>query len=223
MPPTRPHVVVGVSDKQPQALEFGLAEAARTNAELVVVHAAGMPVGAYDAYSGVTAIGALRQAGELVLQASRDLVTGLMPTVPVHYVLSSMTPASALEHEARGARLIVVGADDVDWFDRMLGGAVADHLVRRSSVPVAVIPEQDPPPSGHGVVVAIDGSTAARRRRARRGRCRPSCGVASPPPAASSPRSCSSAGPSRSRSWAGPPPRRRLRIGGNERLAEWLR
>ncbi|MDP3968738.1 MAG: universal stress protein [Nocardioides sp.] len=155
-------VVVGVDDKQPHAVKFALEEATRTGSELIVVHSAGLPGQTYETYSAATLFASLRDAGQAILDLTREMIDSIEHDVPVRYVLSPRAPAGALEQEARDARLLVIGTEKASWFERLLGGAIAEHLVRHAAVPVVVVPERDHHREKADVVVMIDGNSAAR-------------------------------------------------------------
>lgn len=157
-------VVVGVSDKQPAAIKYALVEAARQRATLRVVHCYVLPAQAAEFYLGGDLVDSLRMSGESVLEDAHKVVDELAheDAPPVEYDLRHGAPGTTLLEAATGALALVVGADDVPWFDRMLGGEVASYLARRAECPVIVVPEVSYPvaPTG-GVVVTIDGDTSA--------------------------------------------------------------
>lgn len=152
-------VVVGIADKQPTAVLFALREAIRAGTTLRVVHAARVPLASMDFYGvGSTDV----DAGQKSLDDARHLIDQEVASPPVEYVLTTATPIEALERESTRARLLVVGADDIPWNDRVLRDAVARHIASSAACPVVVVPELAYPsqPSG-GVVVALDGDTPA--------------------------------------------------------------
>ena len=156
-------VVVGIADKQPSALRFAITEARSHGRPLRVVHAYGLPAQPAEFYLGGGA-GAvaddLRAAGQDVLDDARHVIDGQDPSLDVEYVLSDRAPLEALEHEAVGAGVMIVGADDVPWLERLLRTRVAGHLVMHAPCPVIVVPEQELPSAGGGeVVVTLDGDT----------------------------------------------------------------
>jgi len=159
-------VVVGVADKQPTALRFALREAHRRGTGLKVVHSTGLPIQASASYAGAVAgveiFEELRGAGQQVLDDARHFVEQEVTPVPVTYSLSMMAPIDALESEAAEASSMVIGADDVSWPDRLLGGAIASHIALHAACPVVVVPERAYPTSlTGGVVIALDGDTLA--------------------------------------------------------------
>jgi nucleotide-binding universal stress UspA family protein len=155
-------VVVGIADKQPTALRFAMHEAIRLDARLQVVHAACLPAQGAEFYLGVDAFADVRAAGQQVLDDARDFISQEVSVPPVDYVLSTAPAVPTLDRVSSGAELLVIGADDLSWFDRMVGAGVARHLVNHAACPVVVVPEIAYPTASHGgVVVTLDGDTSA--------------------------------------------------------------
>ncbi|MEO6472172.1 MAG: universal stress protein [Aeromicrobium sp.] len=162
MKATSKPVVVGIGDKQPTALRFALIEARRTGAGLRVVHSAGFVAEAPGFYVGAGIVEDFREAGQKVLDDAKHFIDQEVSSVPVTYVLTTTTPTLALEAEAGDASTLVIGADDVAWPDRLLGGAIASHMSTHARCPVVVVPERTyPTPLSGGVVIALDGDTSA--------------------------------------------------------------
>ncbi len=162
-PNTKP-VVVAVADKQPSALRFATNEARARCAPLRVVHSTNVPIQVAELFAGdaVTMSEDFRAAGQLVIDASRAFIEDLGAGVDVEYVLTSLAPLDALLHEAEKAALLVVGADDVPWLERLMRTRVAGHVAKHAACPVVVVPEMEFPTGPEGeVVVALDGETSA--------------------------------------------------------------
>ncbi|MCW2839579.1 MAG: hypothetical protein JWR55_1062 [Aeromicrobium sp.] len=156
-----PPVVLAVSDKQPAAVHFAVAEAARRRTSLRVVHCYELPAAGAELYLTGDLVDSFRAAGESVLAETRALADSLGGT-SAEYVLSNGSPHVVLVDESRHACELVLGADDIPWFDRMVGGAVAGHVARTAECPVIVVPEAPfPYAQTGGVVVTIDGDTSA--------------------------------------------------------------
>ena len=160
-------VVVGISSKQAIVVRYAVAEAARLKTNLRVVHCYALPTQAAEFYVGGDVLDTYRIAGETVIEDARALIEVESPDAEVDYVLANGMPDAELLIEADSAQSIVLGADDIPWFDRMLGGEVSGHLARKASCPVVVVPavdehsvEEFSSPRG-GVVVTIDGDTSA--------------------------------------------------------------
>lgn len=155
-------VVVGIGDKQPTLIRFALGEAQRTGAELRVVHSAAVPVQARRFYVGEELSEDIREEGQKVLDAAEHFIMQEALGVPVKFVLTSVAPTEALEAEAAEASMLVIGADDLSWPERLLGGAIAAHVAKHATCPVVVVPERSyVTPLGGGVVLALDGDTAS--------------------------------------------------------------
>lgn len=155
-------VIIGIADKQPTALRFALREALRSGAEMRVVHAASIPAqGAYP-YLGPVELDGIKAAGQKVLDDAREFLDQEVALPPVTLELSITSAVDALQQATTGAQLLVIGADDIPWYDRMLGGGVARHMASHAPCPVVVVPEVAYPakPTG-GVVVTLDGDTSA--------------------------------------------------------------
>lgn len=158
----RAPVVVAIKDEQPTALSFALRAAQQQGLGLRVVHASGMPVQPPGSFLGPELLRDLRTEGSAVLEGARKRVEDAGSDVAVEYVLATTGTIDALEDEAERAGMLVLGADDLRWPDRLLGGAVATHVALRAACPVVVVPERThPTPLSGGVVVALDGDTLA--------------------------------------------------------------
>jgi len=156
-------VVVGISDKQPTALRFALREAHRRGGTLRVVHAADHPAQDLEFLSGSgIVVENIQQSGQDILDEAKHFIDQEVTTVSVDYVRSEATTIEALEEEARSAHVLVVGADDISWPDRLLGGSISAHLSGHADCPVIVVPERAyPTPLSGGVCIALDGDTSA--------------------------------------------------------------
>lgn len=155
-------VVVGIVDKQPTVLKVAVEEARSTHSPLIVVHSIGSPAQMADFYGGSQLQLELRKSGQAVLEGARQQLEKQAPDLEVHYVLSSELPVPAIENASADARLVVVGSDDVPWFERIIRSETAGHLARHSDHPVIAVPELKFAESYEGdVVLALDGETTA--------------------------------------------------------------
>jgi nucleotide-binding universal stress UspA family protein len=164
MIPTTMPVVVAIADKQPSALRFAAHEACSRRAPLRVVHSTNVPLRVAELFAGEVATlpEELHAAGQALIDAAREVLEAFDVDVVVDYVLTPHTPIDALMEEAGGAALLVVGADDVRWFERLMRTKVAGYLAQHAPCPVVVVPEQEFPTGPDGeVIVALDGATAA--------------------------------------------------------------
>lgn len=149
-------VVVGVSGDQPALLSFAVGMAQMLDAPLRVVHAYAFQTSAADLYMGRESGGTiLQEAGERVLDEAREQLAEHVG-LDVEYALRPQPPAFALEIESKDAALVVVGTDDVGWFDRMAGASVAHRTALHGSCPVLVVPPRMATPAVEDIVVALD-------------------------------------------------------------------
>ncbi|MET1037219.1 MAG: universal stress protein [Aeromicrobium sp.] len=159
---TRP-VVIGIDGSHDSALTFAVAEARRRGTNMRVIHCAAMPFEQMELYVSELTYREMMAEGQQVLDDTRKLVEQDAPDLLVDYELSSRAPVDVLMDESSRAGLLVLGIDDLPWFERLLGGAVAGHLARHSRCPVVGVPQPDRSGRRHeGVVVALDGDTAAQ-------------------------------------------------------------
>lgn len=145
---TKRPVVVGVSGDQPALLSFALGVSEMLDAPIRVVHAYSFQGTTGDHDRG-------RDAGKRVLDAARERLA-THADLDAEFVLRSEPPGFALETESKDAALVVLGTDDVGWFDRLSGGNVAQRVALHGSCPVLVVPPSVPEPRIDEIVVALD-------------------------------------------------------------------
>lgn len=138
-PGERHAVVVGVSGgpETPDVLAFAVAQAARSQLPLTVVHCW------HADLLAVPPPGVAPQAQQLAELTVAEAVAGLrerMPTLQVHTVVAQAPPGEGLLAAAAGADLLVVGRHR--WRPRagMLLGSVSQRLIREAGCAVAVVP-----------------------------------------------------------------------------------
>ncbi|MET0821990.1 MAG: universal stress protein [Aeromicrobium sp.] len=154
-------VLVGVADKQPTAVAYAVAEAQRLRRPLRVLHCWVLPSSTSALYGGSETLGAMRAEGEAVLAAAKAVVSESAAGLEVEYVMADGATVNVLKKAAEEAAALVLGSDDVPWFDRFLGGEVSGHLARTAACPVVVVPERSVVGAAGGVVVTVDGDTSA--------------------------------------------------------------
>lgn len=155
-------VVLGIADKQPTAIRFALREAKLRGTTLRIVHSAVVPSQGAEFSVSQEMYDQLWRAEEAVLDDARHFVEQEPSPSHVDYVLSAQAPVDILEQEARAAQLLVIGVDDISWWDRVFGGAIAGYLANHAACPVIAVPESTFPTTAHrGVVVTLDGDTSA--------------------------------------------------------------
>ncbi|AXT84917.1 hypothetical protein C6I20_06750 [Aeromicrobium sp. A1-2] len=154
-------VVVGVVGQQPYALQFAADEAHLRQTALRVVHSAGNSAQVADFYAGNEIYDALQQAGREILQEAQEAVDADGRLSGTTYSLSARTPVDLLESESLEAALLIVGSDEINWLDRLLGGSVTGRLAFHAHCPLVVVQEPNfTPTPTETVVVALDGEEA---------------------------------------------------------------
>lgn len=155
-------VVVAVQGDQPTVVEYAAGEARRRGTELVVLHVYGTVFQDVGAVAAIAASSGDDDTAEAVLDQAKQVVTGLADAPPTRYVAELGSVTETIEHHAVVAQLLVVGADDINWFQRVLGGAITRHLAEHAPCPVVVVPPlRDLSTLYGGVCVAIDADTGA--------------------------------------------------------------
>lgn len=160
---SRKPVVVAIADDQPNTLRCAMQEASLFGSPLRVVYAYGVSLRASQ-FSEVPQdiLDELRVLGQTVLDSARRFVGDRDPALSVEYVLSSEAPLDALALEAASARALVLGSDDVPWFDRLLRSRIAGNMARHAPCPVFVVPDLDASFDADGeIVLALDGDMPA--------------------------------------------------------------
>lgn len=144
-------------------LPLGLRLAGRTGGVLVVVPTAwlgggsGVVVGwdpdaasdtalafaareARHAASAMTIVHAASGARPRELDVAAERIRVSHPGIPVNVVPGERSAADAILEAARGAALVVIGSHGRGPLEDLLIGSVSEHVLARSSVPVAVAP-----------------------------------------------------------------------------------
>lgn len=163
MSATHQPVVVAIDRAHRSALTFAAAEALRSGSHLRVVHVVTVPVMNAGMVLGLEELRTLRAAGSTVLVEAREVLEQQTDLPDVEYALLEGSVLARLEEESRVAACLVVGADDLSWFDRLARVDVARQLATHASCPVVVVPAHPVQDGPEGrVVLALDGATAAR-------------------------------------------------------------
>lgn len=160
-------VVVGYNGKghSRAALRWGVAEAVRREAPVLVLYAANYPGMTGEAGSGLLERepGALEAAQEVTALGVSEALD-LYPVLSVAGATEVSSPVRALTEASRGASLVVLGSRG---HGRVLGallGSVAFNVAARSECPVVVVKDETverPVGPEHPVVVGTDGSSEA--------------------------------------------------------------
>lgn len=153
-------VIAGVSEDQPSVILHALREAVRLGASLRIVHCDATTAG--DLHVSCDPHEDMRSAGEAILAAARHSVERSCLSTHVEYVLAHGDPGTCLVEESADACVVVVGADDATWLERMLGGDVSGHVALNAGCPVVVVPRRlSSSDQADGVVVTLDGDTSS--------------------------------------------------------------
>jgi nucleotide-binding universal stress UspA family protein len=150
-------VVVAVQGDQPMVVAYAAGEALRRGAHLVVLHVYGSASQDLKDVSAISALPQEEDAANAVLDQARKVIDGLDEAPHVLYTAQIGTAIETIEMHAADAQLLVVGADEISWFERILNGAIARHLAEHAACPVIVVPPMhDLDLLYGGVCVAID-------------------------------------------------------------------
>ena len=156
-------IVVGVDEKQTAALRYALDSAKAQGCGVRVVHAYSLINLGPTMLSGDSVDDAAVAAYE-ILEIAQNYVESQDIGVPVEYEAVFGAPTQVLEEEAKTARALVLGPEHATWYERILAGEVGSWLAARADCPVIIVPEHWFAHSSRrgGVVVCVDGATAAR-------------------------------------------------------------
>jgi len=150
-------VVVAVAGDQPTVVEYAAGEARRRETELVVLHVYGTVFQDVGAVAAINASARDDAEAEAVLDLAKAVVAGLADGPPARYISDLGSAIERINHHAGHAQLLVLGADEINWFERVLGGEIARHLAVHAPCPVVVVPPlHDLSVLYGGVCVAVD-------------------------------------------------------------------
>lgn len=161
-------IVAGVdgSTSAVNAAVWAAGEAVLRQETLRLVHAYVVPLQGYPSFVATPheVRKGLDHQGQEWLQQAQDAVERAVPGVRVETGLGEGDAATALLHESRAARVVVVGSRGLGGFTGMLIGSAAMALVSHGHCPVVVVRgrQRDGPPSATGpITVGLDGSAAS--------------------------------------------------------------
>lgn len=163
-----PGIVVGVDPSHggAAALDWAVAQAARSSKPLLAVRAFSLPSYGVDYPAGTlladTMEGVVRKEQELAqtaLDESRARVEG-GDAVQATAVATMGAPSQVLLKTAQDADLVVVGSRGAGALSRAVLGSVSSSVLHHATLPVVVVPEEAHAPTGTPprVLVAIDHS-----------------------------------------------------------------
>lgn len=163
--PTGLGVLVGYDGSEPaaQALEYGAAEAMRRNTALTVVTAYMVPAMLYPNIASMPKIDEQEAARRGVEKRLAEATGALRDHAgPVSYRAELGDAAGVLAGLSAHALTVVVGARGRGGFVGRLLGSVSTALPSHAHCPTIVVPSHHSESTGTSVVVAVDGSQAAR-------------------------------------------------------------
>ncbi|NLA64335.1 MAG: universal stress protein [Leucobacter sp.] len=153
--------IIGVdgSEHSRVALDWGLARASQTGAQVELLHVAD------DSFlsESVAFLSEAQAASEQMLEAERDYAkaTGFNGVITGTAVVGH--PISEVEEASKRADLVVLGAHTGSKLSGSFFGTRAVKIAAVSHCPVAVVPYEVQGEPKPGVVVGIDGSDAAKQ------------------------------------------------------------
>ena len=149
-------VLVAVAGDQPTVVEYAAGEARRRDTELVVLHVYGTVLQDVGTVAAAQASARNDTAAEAVLDQAKTVVSGMTDAPPARYISEVGATIETIERHAAKAQLLVVGVDELSWFERILGGAIARFLAENVVCPVIVVPRfHDLSALDGGVCVAV--------------------------------------------------------------------
>ncbi len=155
-------IVVGVEDKQLAALQYALSEAQALGCGVRVVHAYSLSTVGAAMLSG-NVMDAAAEAAYEVVDAARDFISAQDVDVPVEYAVEFGLPTQVLAAESLSARMLVLGPENSEWYERILAGEVGRWLSSHAACPVIIVPDHWSTEIARrgGIVVTVDGATDA--------------------------------------------------------------
>ena len=150
-------VLVAVQGDQPTLVQYAAEEARRRGTKLVVLHVYGVVFAEMGAVASTTSSPRDDAEAQAVLDRAKDVLSGMTDAPPARYLAELGSVIGKIEEHVAHAQLLIVGADEISWLDRVIGGAIARHLAEHAACPVVVVPgRHDLSALYGGVCVAID-------------------------------------------------------------------
>ncbi|MFF4190047.1 universal stress protein [Nonomuraea sp. NPDC001831] len=152
-------IMVGVDGSAPSDAALGWAadDAARTGAELHIVHALDRQPYSVGRFPDFGQWNNLLLAASRVLERAEAAVRARQPSVPVHAEIVEGTPAAVLQDQARRADELVIGNRGLGGFAGALLGSVTMQVAGQVRCAVVVV-RADPPERVGEIGVGIDDS-----------------------------------------------------------------
>jgi nucleotide-binding universal stress UspA family protein len=153
-------VVAGVdaSAESLAAVHYAVTAAEMRGGDVVLVHAFAPPS---PRARDTEAAAARTQAEKLLAAVAAQLI--VPPQLHIHGRAEPGDPVAVLQGSASRAAMLVLGRDNVSWFERLFMGAVTSQVVSRVACPVVVVPGRWRTRQAWPrlpVIVALDGETA---------------------------------------------------------------
>lgn len=155
-------VLVAVQGNQPALVQYAAEEARRRGTKLVVLHVYGVVFAEMGAVASTTSSPRDDAEAQAVLDHAKNVLSGMTDPPPARYLAELGSVIGKIEEHVAHAQLLVIGADEINWFERALGGAIARYLAEHAACPVVVVPgHHDISVLYGGVCVAIDDDALA--------------------------------------------------------------
>lgn len=138
------------------AITYAAREAVSRDVPLEIVHVVTPTIvgGPYAA----TPDAATREAGRDLLTRGERLARQVAPHVEVTTTLLTGSRADAIVRHTHDAVLLVVGALPHDLAERLWTGSTVVGIAARSACPVVLVPEWEPRPAHHRILVGLKGT-----------------------------------------------------------------
>ncbi|CAN5395288.1 universal stress protein [soil metagenome] len=154
--------VVGLENDQSAALLFGAQQAVRMHTALRVVHVYSLPVPLLDEPLAADVVAHFVSEGDEKLEAARRVLAAYDGRIPLEFVLIEGVIVDVLLDQSADASGLVLGPDDIPWYDKLFLGATTQAIAKATPCPLVVVPPDSVPLGPAGVpTVLIDGRTDA--------------------------------------------------------------
>ncbi|GGS90636.1 universal stress protein [Nonomuraea spiralis] len=162
-------IVAGADGSAPgaAAVDWAADDAARTGAELLIVHGLDRQPYSSTRFPDFGQGNYLLMGAAKVLEAAEAAVRARQPSVRVRAEIVEGTPAAVLQDQARRADEVVIGNRGMGGFAGALLGSVTMQVAGQARCPVVVVRAEPPEPVGE-IGIGIDDS----------GTCEPAIGYA---------------------------------------------
>ncbi|MCW2747665.1 MAG: hypothetical protein JWP10_807 [Nocardioidaceae bacterium] len=154
--------VVGLKDDQTAALLFAAQQAVRTHTALRVVHVYSLPVPLLGESLAPGIVADYVSEGNEKLEAARRVLVAYDGRLPLDFALIEGIIGDVLLDQATDASGLVLGPDDLPWYDKLFLGSTTQAIAKATPCPLVVVPPDWVPLGPAGMpTVLIDGRTDA--------------------------------------------------------------